>query len=226
MLHFRKTVKQKIYIKKTIKNWLEFFKNNNIKIKLDVVKEAIIDYRSDGKKLMRKLAEKYGLDIENVNLEKPNRTSEFETLSKKAYEYLIEQQKNVEETYGIHNYENWFYHQGTGILTFSNLENQTEIIEIQYEEVGSISKISKTWLWSWANPHLDSKIKTDIEIVKNYGEENNLESLTKRKWFGDEYDGWEMTAIAAYLMKAKGAYRLPLENTFSFVIYKEMNDKR
>ena len=48
-----------------IKNWLEFFKNNKSKIKLDVIKEAIIDYRSDGKELMRKLAEKYGLDIEN-----------------------------------------------------------------------------------------------------------------------------------------------------------------
>ena len=48
-----------------LKKWLKFFKQNNIKIKLDVIKEAIIDYRSDGKELMRKLAEKYGLDIEN-----------------------------------------------------------------------------------------------------------------------------------------------------------------
>ncbi len=48
-----------------IKKWLEFFKRNKIKIELDVVKEAIIDYRIEGKELMRKLAEKYGLDIQN-----------------------------------------------------------------------------------------------------------------------------------------------------------------
>ena len=48
-----------------INNWLKFFKLNDIKIELDVIKEAINDYRSDGKELMRKLAEKYGLDIEN-----------------------------------------------------------------------------------------------------------------------------------------------------------------
>ena len=48
-----------------IQKWLKYFKKNTIKIKLDVVKEAIIDYRRDGKELMRKLAEKYGLDIEN-----------------------------------------------------------------------------------------------------------------------------------------------------------------
>lgn len=163
---------------------------------------------------------------EDINLETPKRTSEFEVLSKKAYKYLNEQMKIVEETYGIHGYENWHYDQETGILTFSNSESQDKIVEIHYEEVGSISKISQTWLWSWANPNLEPKIKTEIESVKNYGEVNNLESLTKRKWFGDEYDSWEMTAISAYLMKAKGAYRLPLENTFTFVIYKEINDMR
>lgn len=162
------------------------------------------------------------MSFENINLETPNRTSEFESLSKKAYEYLNEQQKIVEETFGIHSYENWFYDQETGILTFSNSEIKNKIVEIQYEEVGSISKDSETWLWSWANPHLEPKIKTEIEIVRDYGKENNLESLTKRKWFADEYDAWEMTAISAYLMKAKGAYRFPLENTFSFVIYKEI----
>jgi hypothetical protein len=29
-------------------------------------------------------------------------------------------------------------------------------------------------------------------VKKNFGgNANNLESLTKSKWFGDEYDGWE-----------------------------------
>lgn len=48
-----------------IKKWFKFFKQNDIKIELDVIKEAINDYRNDGKELMRKLAGKYGLDIDN-----------------------------------------------------------------------------------------------------------------------------------------------------------------
>ena len=40
-----------------------------------------------------------------MNLEKPNRTLEFEILRKEAYNYLIEQQKIIEEAYGIHKYE-------------------------------------------------------------------------------------------------------------------------
>ena len=162
------------------------------------------------------------MNVEDFNLERPNRTSEFEILRKKSYNYLTEQQKIIEDNYGIHKYEDWFYDQETGIITFSNAETKDKIIEIQYEEVGSISKISETWLWSWANPNSDSKINTEIKIVKDYGAENNLESLTKSKWLADEYDAWEMTAISAYLMKAKGAYRFPLENTLLFVIYKEI----
>jgi len=161
-------------------------------------------------------------DVPELN--KPEVTEEFERLSEKAYGYLYQQQDLTEEKYGIGKYEKWFYDQTTGYLTFS--DGDTIKLKIKYEEVGSISKISGTWLWSWANPHLEEKIKTAILKVKDYGREHQLEPLTKRKWYADEYDGWEMTAITAYLMKAKGAYRVPTENTFSFMVYKEIIDLR
>ena len=68
------------------------------------------------------------MNVQGLNLEKPNRTSEFELLSNKAYKYLIEQQKIIEDKYGIHNYENWFYDQETGIITFSNAETNNKIL--------------------------------------------------------------------------------------------------
>jgi hypothetical protein len=164
------------------------------------------------------------IKIENQDLTKPEITKEFDDLSSKAYEYLTARQKIMEEKYAIGKYEKWFYDQETGYLTFS--DGDIIKIKIKYEEVGSISKTSNTWLWSWANPHLEDKIKTDILEVKEYGEKHNFEPLTKRKWYADEYDGWEMTGISAYLMKAEGAYRVPTENTFSFMIFKEVIDLR
>ena len=161
---------------------------------------------------------------ENQNLEKPERTKEFESLSEKAYEYLNKQQEIMDKKYELGTYEKWFYDQETGLLTFS--DGDTVKIKIRYEEVGSISKVSETWLWSWANPHLESKIKTDILKVKEYGKKNNLEPLTKRKFNADQYDGWELTGISAYLMSAKGAYRVPTEKTYSFMIFKEVIDLR
>ena len=164
--------------------------------------------------------------METENLSTPERTVELESLSVEAYQYLNEQQKIVEKQYRINDFENWFYDQESGILTFSNPKTGEGTLEIEYEQVGSISKISKTWLWSWDNAHIDEKVKTEIDAIFKYGIENNLEHLIKSKWNGDEYDGWEMTAITAYLMKAKGAYRFSLDNVFSFVVYKKIINKR
>ena len=163
-------------------------------------------------------------DFKQQDLSRPEFNEEFFELIKKGYDYLTVQQKRMEDEYAIGTYESWDYDQETGFLSFSN--GDTVKIKIQYEEVGSISKNSKTWLWAWANPHLEGKIKSEIEIVKRYGIENKFEPLTKSKWYGNEYDGWEMAGISALLMNAKGAYRVPTENTFSFMIYKEVIDLR
>ncbi|WP_409035712.1 DUF6882 domain-containing protein [Pedobacter africanus] len=60
--------------------------------------------------------------------------------------------------------------------------------------------------------------------VKSYGESRGFKKLIDRKWKADEIDGWEMTAIAAYVLKAKGAYRVPSkdEKLFLFMIFKNI----
>lgn len=149
-------------------------------------------------------------------------TISFENLSKKAYEYLNKQQDICNRIYRIHTYENWFYDQLTGELTFSDKGVKKMIID--YEEVGSVSEVTNTFLWAWGNPHLEDGIKSEIFKVKEYGHKRNFEKLINPKWKADQYDGWEMTAIASYLLQTKGAYRVPnIENKlFSFMIFKNI----
>jgi len=59
---------------------LTSFKEKSIEEQLAFVKEAVIDYRNDGKKLMHKLAEKFTLDIESKN--------DYEKLISKSYETI------------------------------------------------------------------------------------------------------------------------------------------
>lgn len=152
----------------------------------------------------------------------PLDTISFDDLSKKAYECLNKHQDTCNTVYKIGDYPNWYYDQTTGELTFSDNGNKKIIID--YEEVGSLSFKSNTWLWAWANPHLEQKVKSEICKVRDYGQKRNFKRLTNSKWKADEYDGWEMTAIAAYLMKAKGAYRVPSSDSmlYSFMIYKNV----
>lgn len=158
------------------------------------------------------------------NLTKPVTSEKFEQLSKVAYEYLYAIQDSIKQKYALNDYEQWYYDQNRGVIEFS--DSGIAKLSIKYEEVGSISMLSDTWLWAWANPHLLDQIKSRIGKVKTYGESEELEALTKGKWYGDEVDGWEMTAIAAYLLKAKGAYRVPTENTISYMLFMEIEDLR
>ena len=131
----------------------------------------------------------------------------FTQLSKLAYEYLRKQQEICTHNFKLLEYKSWLYDQTTGKLTFS--DDGVEQLVIDYEEVGSVSYNSNTWLWAWANPHLEDKIKSEITTVRDYGHQRDLEKLVTPKWKAREVDGWEMTAIAAYLLNAKGAYRIP-----------------
>jgi len=146
----------------------------------------------------------------------------FEELSLEAYRYLNEQQEICKATYKLLEYQNWYYDQPTGKLTFSD-DGIIKLI-IDYEEVGSISNNTNTWLWSWANPHVEDKVKTEITKVRDYGSKCNLRKLVEPKWNAEEVDGWEMTAIAALILQAKGAYRVPSKenNLYSFMIFKEV----
>ena len=149
-------------------------------------------------------------------------TISFDDLSKKAYEYLHKQQDICNSVYRIHSYKNWFYDQLTGELTFS--DNGVKKLIIDYEEVGSVSEVTNTFLWAWANPHLEDGIKSDIIKVKDFGQKRNFDKLVNPKWSADQYDGWEMTAISSYLMQTKGAYRVPNTDNklFSFLIFKNI----
>jgi hypothetical protein len=62
-------------------------------------------------------------------------------------------------------------------------------------------------------------LRRDLEEVRHYGEHHGIWQLTTPKWEADETDGWEMTSIAAYVLQAKGAYRMPNEQVFSFAIF-------
>lgn len=87
--------------------------------------------------------------------------------------------------YSIDWYENWFYDQLTGELTFS----RNKKLIINYESVGSVSFKSNTWLWAWDNPHLEEKMGSEITMVRNYGIKRDFGKLITPKWEADEYDG-------------------------------------
>ena len=134
---------------------------------------------------------------------------------------LVDTQSELESIYAIHDYENWFYNQATGLLTFSTGDDE---LNFKYVKVGSFSKKSNTWKWSWDNEHTLPNVKDEAIQVKEFGEKNGYKKLTEGYFASSEEEAWEFTAIAARLIKGIGAYRPTSEQLLIFMVLTEFVD--
>ena len=161
--------------------------------------------------------------LASCGIKSDNRMTEdqFNQLLDESSAYLNEKIEWCKSEYNIGTYERYDWNQETGELIWSDAGIPKIVAKIQF--VGSVSKKSNTWLWSWANPTILDDVKKDILSVKAFGEKHQIERLTTAKWLAEEVDGWEMTSIAAKLCGAKGAYRSPDGDGFTFLIITDIS---
>lgn len=124
--------------------------------------------------------------------------------------------------YDIDWYENWFYNQSTGLLTFNTGDVE---LNFRYFDIGSFSTKSNTWKWSWDNDSILDSIKEQVDIVRDFGEKHNYTKLTTGYFGSDEFDAWEFAGIAITLTDAIGVYRpVSANNLQHFLIVTEFVD--
>ncbi|QDU43166.1 hypothetical protein Mal52_16380 [Symmachiella dynata] len=121
------------------------------------------------------------------------------------------------EAWGLGTFDGWNLDQETGMLKFSNADGTEAVAPAQI--IGSFSTNDNTWLWAWDNPSILDSLKADSLKVKEYGETNNVERLTTRKWTGTEKDAWTMAALAAKLCESQGVYRGPTGSSYVFITF-------
>ncbi|TGE04222.1 DUF6882 domain-containing protein [Hymenobacter fodinae] len=146
---------------------------------------------------------------------------EYNEFAKFCLHELIELQDDFKSRYDIDGYEDWFYNQSNGLLTFSTEEDQ---INFRYLLAGTFSKRSNTWKWSWDNENIMPEVKKEVSSVKNFGYQSEFEKLTNGCFESDEEEAWELTAITARLTKGIGVYRPASEDLLTFMVIQEFVD--
>jgi len=131
-------------------------------------------------------------------------TLDYNSFAEKCIEDLKILQNKFQKEYNLNWYENWFYSQTTGLLTFSTGDKE---LNFKYFEAGSFSEKSNTWKWSWDNNHTLDNVKARTKLIKEFGQKSNFTKLTNGYFQSDEYEAWEFTAIAAKLTNGIGTYR-------------------
>lgn len=140
----------------------------------------------------------------------------FAALVQESMTYLQSRQDRLFAEYHLGDYGRYDWDQETGVLSFSR-EGHVALVA-DFQMVGSTSTMSNTWLWSWANPSIDERVKHRLRDVRKFGDHHRYLKLSCAKWAAEEVDGWEMTSIAARILGAEGAYRTPDEHGCSFLV--------
>ena len=144
-------------------------------------------------------------------------TDRFRDLVTRAHAYTTARQEVLRNQFRLGTWPRWDWSQDDRRIVFSADGVPNVIADIQF--VGTISTETGTWLWAWSNPHLDPGTWRDILEVRRFGTTYDIAQLTTPKWAADEVDGWEMTSISAYVLRAEGAYRTPRdEGGFTYMI--------
>ncbi len=129
---------------------------------------------------------------------------DYNTFAEECLEDLKVLQDKFQAEYDLEWYENWFYNQTTGLLTFNTGEVE---LNFKYFDVGSFSEKSNTWKWSWDNESTLENVKSQTNVVKEFGLKLNFPKLTTEYFPSDEFEAWQFAGIAARLTNGIGVYR-------------------
>ncbi len=133
-----------------------------------------------------------------------------------SYEYFYSRYEALEANFRLSEHDYWDIDQDMGTLTLS--VGDVPVFEANIAIVGSVISAHGVWEWSWSNTSVDSKLSAPIETVRRYGAAHGMEKLTEWRWVAEERDGWEMAAIANYLLEGEGVYIAPAGDLITFVV--------
>jgi hypothetical protein len=145
---------------------------------------------------------------------------EFKEFLHGAVHLSMERNAEIEEKFHVGHYERWDYDQEKGIIVFSDAG--VPKVRASFQAVGTESNKTNTWMWAWANDSIDPSVKIAVEQVRSFGKKEGISKLIDSCWNCDEIDGWEMTALAVFLLNAKGSYRCPNENGYLYLLFSDI----
>lgn len=142
---------------------------------------------------------------------------EYSDFRHSAVHELMALNERCKEEFRISTWPRWDYDLERNTLIFS--EDGVVKVVASIQVIGTTSRSAGTWMWGWANESLPAISTREVARVREFGGTEDIAQLTKSELPDDEHLGWEMTAIAAKLLGAKGAYRCPGDNGFLYLVY-------
>ena len=145
---------------------------------------------------------------------------EYQKFRHEAVHALMDLNEACDRDFSLSAWPRWDYDLSDGVLVFSEEGAPKVIADIQV--VGTTSSASATWLWGWANDSIPESVVSLTVAVRDFGNAESISRFTTAVLADHDALGWELTAVASRLLRAKGAYRCPGEDGFLYVIFTDI----
>lgn len=129
----------------------------------------------------------------------------IETYIQQSLEGLKEQTTAHTNTWNLGRDTEWRFDLTEGTLRWF-FEDGT-VASAPMQVIGTYNPDSKSFLWGWDHPSVPAPLRAHAQLVKDFGEEHGMPTLTTPEVECTENEAWEFTAVAARLAGANGAYR-------------------
>ncbi len=133
-----------------------------------------------------------------------------------ATQQLNRAQEAADAKWGFLTFPRWDFDSDNRTVTFSERGSRRLIANVRM--VGSYSTKSSSFQWAWVLYDHDEPMIDGIVDLPAFGEVRGIERLTTNYWDCDIVEGWEMTAVAAYLLGCEAVYRAPFDNLYWFML--------
>ena len=138
----------------------------------------------------------------------------------RSYAALQNLQAVNDSSWKMQEAERWSVDQKAGRIMFVFRDGTTASAPVQV--VGSFSPQNNSFMWAWANPSLDERLTRASRAAKAWADANSVSKWANRSFPSSEAEAWEITAVAARLDGAMGAYRAPTGGPVVFLVFGEV----
>lgn len=150
----------------------------------------------------------------------PMSEQEFQDFVRQANWFMRGQMEENRKAFQLDSHHRFDWDQWRGELVFSSAGTPKVVARIQL--VGSLSTKSNAWVWAWANTGTLASVRQAVLRTREFGTERGILRLIQPRWAAKESDAWEMTAVTSKLAEAKGAYRCPGPDGFTYMIFTDL----